>query len=105
MKRLLLSVLLIAFLITTEAQQKPEQFNIAVNHLLYLPSDYGKDTTKQWPLMIFLHGSGESGDDLQKVKVHGPPKLAEQGKQLPFIIASPQAPANEGWEPEILIRF
>jgi predicted esterase len=55
--------------------------------------------------MIFLHGSGQSGTDIQKVKTHGPPKLIEQGKQYPFIVVSPQARENEGWEPQVIIRL
>ena len=71
-------------------------------YLLYLPDGYSADTTKKWPLLIFLHGSGESGEDLSKVKVHGPPKLIEQGKKFPFIVVSPQAPPRAGWRAEIL---
>ena len=105
MKKILLFLLLLMFLNALHAQQNEEQFNIPVNYLLYLPQDYGKDTTKVWPLMLFLHGSGEAGTDLQKVKVHGPPKLVDQGKQFPFIIVSPQAPPNEGWEPQVIVRL
>jgi hypothetical protein len=105
MHKLLLSFLVFITFFNSEAQQKPEQFNIAVNYLLYLPQDYGKDTSKMWPLMVFLHGSGEAGSDIEKVKMHGPPKLIEQGKQYPFIVVSPQAPENEGWEPQVIIRM
>src|SRR5262249_55215941 len=45
---------------------------------------------KDWPLLVFLHGSGERGDDLEKVRIHGPPKLIAEGKQFPFIVVSPQ---------------
>jgi predicted esterase len=100
-----LFLFLFFFHITTKGQQKAEQFNISVNYLLYLPQDYGKDSAKLWPLMVFLHGSGEAGTDVQKVKVNGPPKLIEQGKQYPFIVVSPQAPENEGWEPQVIIRL
>jgi predicted esterase len=105
MHKLLLSFLVLITFFNSEAQQKPEQFNISVNYLLYLPQDYGKDTSKMWPLMVFLHGSGEAGSDIEKVKMHGPPKLIEQGKQYPFIVVSPQAPENEGWEPQVIIRM
>ena len=105
MHKLLLSFLVLSLFFNSEAQQKPGQFNIAVNYLLYLPQDYDKDTSKMWPLMVFLHGSGEAGSDLQKVKKHGPPKLIEEGKQYPFIVVSPQAPENEGWEPQVVIRM
>ncbi|MGZ7238631.1 hypothetical protein ACXWO6_10470, partial [Streptococcus pyogenes] len=53
--------------------------------LLYLPKEFGREK-KKWPLLMFLHGSGERGDDLEKVKVHGPPKLIAQGKEFPFIV-------------------
>lgn len=105
MYKLLLSFLMLVFFCELKAQQKAEQFNITVNYLLYLPQDYVKDTSRLWPVLIFLHGSGEAGNDLQKVKAHGPPKLIEQGKQFPFIVVSPQAPGNEGWEPQVIIRL
>lgn len=72
------------------------QITLHVNYLIYLPEDYGKEN-KLWPLMIFLHGAGERGDDLNKVKVHGPPKLIEQGKEFPFIVISPQCPSEIWW--------
>lgn len=69
---------------------------VEIEYLLYLPEGYG-EKDQQWPLMLFLHGAGERGDDLDKVKVHGPPKLVAQGKSLPFIIASPQCPNGRSW--------
>ena len=96
----------------TEAQesgsQKPQSFKktitrtVAADYLLYLPKEYGKDKAKRWPLMLFLHGAGERGSDVQKVKVHGPPKLVAQGKDLPFILVSPQCPQDQWWSPETL---
>jgi predicted peptidase len=68
------------------------------NYLLYLPADYGK-AKKNWPLIMFLHGAGERGNNLEVVKKHGPPKMIAQGKQFDFIIVSPQCP-NDLWWPE-----
>lgn len=69
---------------------------IELNYLLYLPDDYNlKD---KFPLLLFLHGSGERGADLEKVKVHGPPKLIENGKKFPFIVLSPQCPEDQWWD-------
>src|SRR5882762_11342536 len=79
------------------AQQTHEKMVRPVNYLLYLPDGYQQDSSKSWPLMIFLHGSGERGNDLEKIKVHGPPKLIEQGKKFPFIVVSPQADQG-GWD-------
>ena len=72
-------------------------------YLLYVPKDYGADPTKQWPLVLFLHGAGERGTDLTKVAVHGPPKLAGQGRDFPFILASPQCPEGKVWDDEALM--
>lgn len=73
-------------------------------HLLYLPPGYGENGNgKLWPVMIFLHGSGESGHDLDKVKKHGPPMLVSRGKQFPFILVTPQT--DHGWRAQELGRL
>jgi len=75
-----------------------------INYLLYLPNGYDQDKEKTWPLILFLHGSGERGDDVNLVKVHGPPKIMET-KNLPFIVISPQCPIGEWWTSEILMEL
>ena len=84
------------------AQQTAEKLVQETKYLLYLPENYKNDTGQKWPLVIFLHGSGESGDDLNKVKYHGPPKLVEAGRKFPFILVSPQAPPRTGWQVDVL---
>lgn len=76
---------------------------VKLNYLIYLPKDY--EQKEKHPLMLFLHGAGERGDNLDLVKVHGPAKLVEQGKDFPFIIVSPQCPVNKRWEPADLIAL
>lgn len=66
-------------------------------YLITLPGGYDSDPGKQWPLLVFLHGAGERGADLNLVKKHGPPKLIEAGRSFPFIVVSPQCPLGEGW--------
>jgi predicted peptidase len=68
------------------------------NYLLYLPDNY--DSLKSWPLMIYLHGGSQKGDDLNKLKAYGPPQLIEQGRKFDFIIASPQCPGGKYWSTE-----
>ena len=75
--------------------------SIDVDYLLYLPKDY-KEENQKFPLLLFLHGAGERGDDLQKVAIHGPAKLIKQGKEFPFIIVSPQCPENQWWDIDAL---
>jgi predicted peptidase len=67
-----------------------------VPYLLYLPKDYDSKEGK-WPLMLFLHGRGESRGPLSVVKKWGPPRLIEHGENFPFLVASPQCPEAESW--------
>jgi len=78
---------------------------VKMPYLLYLPTGY-EESTQRWPLMLFLHGAGERGDDLEKVKTHGPPKLiAREGKEFPFLIVSPQCPQDGWWSDEAQIEM
>jgi predicted peptidase len=67
-----------------------------MRYLVYLPEGYG-EKGKKWPLIIYLHGAGERGDDLEKVKCNGWPLLIEQSKKFGFIIVAPQCPLNDWW--------
>ncbi|GAB5534970.1 MAG: hypothetical protein Rubg2KO_12190 [Rubricoccaceae bacterium] len=51
----------------------------------------------QWPLLLFLHGAGERGEDLELAATHGPLKERRAGRDLPFVIAVPQVPEGERW--------
>jgi predicted peptidase len=70
---------------------------VKLQYLVYLPSAY-KDDNKKWPLVLFLHGAGERGSDLNFVNRNGPTKLVEEGKDFPFIMISPQCPLGQRWD-------
>lgn len=93
-------IILCTQFIYAQGNQEPKKTktDYLQNYLLFLPADYNKDL-RPWPLMIFLHGSGERGDDISLVKTHGPPKIVEQDKNFPFMLVSPQCPANRWWNP------
>jgi predicted peptidase len=74
---------------------------VSLRYLLYLPKGYGEEKDQKWPLMLFLHGAGERGNDLNLVKKHGPPKLIDQGKEFPFLIVSPQCPSESWWTEQL----
>jgi predicted peptidase len=61
-------------------------------YLLFIPKSYNDSGKDRWPLVIFLHGSGERGTDINVVKKHGPPMLVEKNPAFPFIVISPQLP-------------
>ncbi len=66
-------------------------------YLLSLPEKYNELKEDRWPLILFLHGSGERGTNLKLVKKHGVPKEAEKQKNFPFIVLSPQCPKEKWW--------
>ena len=67
------------------------------NYLLFLPATYGADPGQKWPLILFLHGRGETGRSLNQIKAHGIPKKVEQQPGFPFITVSPQCPYDLCW--------
>lgn len=64
-----------------------------LSYWLHRPEDLDQPA----PLVLFLHGAGERGDDLERVTVHGPPRQAKEGQRLPFVLAAPQCPADSWW--------
>ena len=85
------------------AQQSLFSFEKYINDkgdtLLYrqLFPDY--DTMRKYPLVIFLHGSGERGNDNEAQLKWGVNNFAtDQSMKLhPAFVIVPQCPANKGW--------
>jgi predicted peptidase len=74
---------------------------VSGRYLLSLPPGY--PSGELWPMILFLHGAGERGDDLTRVKIHGPPRLVEQRPEdFPFIVVSPQVPDERIWSTQLL---
>ncbi len=75
-----------------------------LDYWLALPDDYEEKSDQLFPLMLFLHGIGERSDapaGIEAVKVHGPPKRIASGHPLPFIVVSPQCPAENWWSSHV----
>lgn len=87
-------------------KQEPLRFrqevvrHVEMPYLLALPTDYGA-SEGPWPLLMFLHGAGERGDDVEIVKRNGPPRLIAKGQELPFIVVSPQCSTREYWPQKV----
>lgn len=94
-----------------DSMQKPQKLKkkitrtLTADYLLFLPEGYDAKAAKRWPLMLFLHGAGERGSDLQKVTAHGPPKIVKSKPNFPFILVSPQCPDGETWSDEVLLNL
>lgn len=82
---------------------KKKQGLVNTRYLTDLPPGYAAEPARRWPLVLFLHGAGERGDDLARVRLHGPPKRVAAGDAFPFILVSPQCPSGVWWcVPELL---
>ena len=72
-------------------------------YLLYLPADHENESA--WPLILFLHGGGERGDDLSHVRREGLPRILEHLPDFPFVVVSPQEPKSRRWTSDELLKL
>jgi len=86
-----------------KSQSLPPEGGSATRYWLGVPDGAAPDGG--WPLVLFLHGAGERGENLDQVKVHGPPKQAVAARAFPFILVAPQCPEGRWWDSEELIRL
>jgi predicted peptidase len=94
--------MLIALLLGLQAEPKFEDKTVEyqgapVKYQVCLPAGY--DASKAMPLILFLHGSGEQGDDGAKQSSVGigPAIKANPAAWAPFITLLPQKPKGKGW--------
>jgi predicted esterase len=83
-------------------RSKPYPAATRVNYLLYLPAEYKE--SQKWPLVVYLHGGGASGENLLYVRAEGLTNQIERGKHFPFILLSPQS-LRRGWDPELIVAL
>ena len=77
-----------------------------LRYYLYYPGDYETQNNKKFPLLLFLHGGGESGGDLKDLQINGPPKMIVEGKEFPFLILAPQHPyKRKFWNTNAVIQL
>ncbi len=68
---------------------------MSLDYLFYPPAGGAQPSN---PLVIFLHGSGERGTDLEAVKRWGLPKFVASGEiALPAYLVAPQCPGVRRW--------
>jgi Predicted peptidase len=77
----------------------PRSGTVEFGCVITTPTDY--DPSKEsLPLIVFLHGAGERGSDVSKLRVHGVAKLFSADpdyKGLRVVTLSPQCPENMTW--------
>ncbi|MEM9346779.1 MAG: alpha/beta fold hydrolase [Planctomycetota bacterium] len=83
-----------------DGQQLKREKEESLDYLIALPKAYEKEGDAV-PLILFLHGAGERGEDLEKLKKHGPPKMIQKGHDFGAIVVSPQCPTESWWTKQV----
>jgi acetyl esterase/lipase len=64
---------------------------VSYRYVVYLPWEY--DVKRSWPVILFLHGSGERGSDgMDETQVGLPNAIRAHPERWPFIVVMPQVP-------------
>lgn len=88
------------------------------DYLLSLPDDYAADTSRSWPLLLFLHGTVPRGSNVWDVTQQGPARLLAGPPELTateraaaatlsraFVVVAPQCPQFEVWNDERILAL
>ena len=70
-----------------------------IDYIIYYPEKH-MTINDSLPLLLFLHGAGERGRDIQQIKRHGIPNLISEGREFPFICIAPQCSEDGYWDQE-----
>ena len=62
-------------------------------YYIYTP----ENVTKNMPVLLFLHGIGERGNNISDIEKYALPKYLNKGMTLSFIIIAPQCLDNNFW--------
>ena len=74
------------------------------SYQVYLPANW--DPQKKWPVVLFLHGYGESGSDgLASSDVGLPAAIRQNPGRFPFVVVMPQCPWQHWWSDDDMARM
>jgi predicted peptidase len=87
------------------------EHSVEMAYLLHLPADYGTPGVKS-PVLVFLHGIGECGTDLNGIYALGPMTLLKAGTanpafaaSCPYVVLCPQCPPRgQQWSDDYMTR-
>lgn len=103
MNKYIILVFVFAISLLTKAQNEPFLKNEFIykgdtlHYRVLFPVNY--DRAKSYPLVLFLHGSGERGNDNEKQLVHGAALFLDSLNRVnyPAIVLFPQCPNEDSW--------
>lgn len=68
-----------------------------LQYYLSYPPGYFEGEDASYGILLFLHGGGEAGGDLDDLQKNGPPKMMAEGYPFPFLVLAPQNPHQKKW--------
>lgn len=84
--------------VSQKKMKRSVKVSYELGYLLRTPKAMENKGSDKYPLLLFLHGAGERGSDLEKVRIHGPWEYADAHPDFPFILAAPQCPEADWWD-------
>lgn len=107
MRRLALLLCLLTASVAGHAGEAPrfverslQRHSVSYRYQVFVPD--GWTAKRDWPVVLFLHGSGERGSDNRAQLSQGLPHwLAQHGADFPAVVVIPQAPDDAAWHGEI----
>jgi len=73
----------------------PQPFSFS--YWVFLPKEHGRERNVSWPLLLYLHGASDRGDDPGVVLTSGLPSIVARAVDFPFILLCPQCPTDTWW--------
>ena len=64
-----------------------------INYIVYFP----EEKKEKLPLLLFLHGIGERGDNIEDIEKYALPKYMNRF-DIPYLVVAPQCTANNFWD-------
>jgi poly(3-hydroxybutyrate) depolymerase len=65
---------------------------------VYLPEEWRRDDRKQWPVILFLHGRGERGQEgMWQTQIGLPQAIRDHPERWPFVVVMPQCSMDRYW--------
>jgi predicted esterase len=77
----------------------------AYKYVVQLPRGYEAQKNRKFPAILYLHGSGDRGDDLPNIEKNSVFQFLAQHEDMPLIAVAPQCPAGTWWHPLMLMTL
>jgi len=96
--KLIIGLILLVVLTSNSFSQvgKANKKVVQYDYMIYKPNDYSVNQDS-FPILIYLHGGSQRGNDLESLNGYGLPKLIDEGKDFDFFVVSPQCPIDKYW--------